>query len=434
MKRQGYKANRPLAKYLKVIHHYFPNMFQWLKDLQDPRNISYITYTQDILIFQRILAYCCHMPSMNKMNERFNEETYIKNMRIIFGDSISDTIPHGDTINDYLSRIDIEKFKILLKKMVKALIDKKVLDESRIDGTHFQVLIDGTQLFCRDWEHVEKSLKHNHSNGEITYHTSTVAAYIDAGDLLIPLDFEFIENEKENTSKQDCEINATKRLLSRIKQNYPRLPICLNGDALYFAESILELCEKYHWHYLIRYKKGSAPSVFEEYEELKKAKCTHIKKKINKKKIEIYEWVNDINYKEHHINLMELRENDTGRSFCFATDLEITEGNIEERIQTARNRWHIENRGFNEEKNHGFSLTHAFSYNRNAIKGHFLLMLVSHLIMQLLAKYKKGTLIEKSASVLSLDLLEALRNTILNASDIVEVMTKFQVRTNSNYP
>ncbi len=32
----------------------------------------------------------------------------------------------------------------------------------------------------------------------------------------------FVENEDENVSKQDCEINAFKRLAKKIKDEYPR--------------------------------------------------------------------------------------------------------------------------------------------------------------------------------------------------------------------
>lgn len=65
---------------------------------------------------------------------------------------------------------------------------------------------------------------------------------------------EFIENEQENVRKQDCETNAVKRVLKKIKK-YPRFPICIQGDALYATESIMRLCrEMYHWEYLFTQK------------------------------------------------------------------------------------------------------------------------------------------------------------------------------------
>lgn len=44
---------------------------------------------------------------------------------------------------------------------------------------------------------------------------------------------EFIENEYEEYEKQDCEINATKRLLKKLKYKFKNLPICILGDSLF---------------------------------------------------------------------------------------------------------------------------------------------------------------------------------------------------------
>ena len=65
--------------------------------------------------------------------------------------------------------------------------------------------------------------------------------------IVISLDTEFIENESEKVSKNDCEINAAKRLLKRLKKNYPRLPVCIQGDALYAAETVMKICEENHY-------------------------------------------------------------------------------------------------------------------------------------------------------------------------------------------
>ncbi len=58
-----------------------------------------------------------------------------------------------------------------------------------------------------------------------------------APNIIISLDTEFIENENENVIKNDCEINSAKRLLERLKKDYPKLPVCIQGDALYAAKT-----------------------------------------------------------------------------------------------------------------------------------------------------------------------------------------------------
>ena len=58
---------------------------------------------------------------------------------------------------------------------------------------------------------------------------------------MISLGTEFIENEDETVTKNDCELNAARRLLDRIKKEYPKLPICIQGDALYAGRKCHEI-------------------------------------------------------------------------------------------------------------------------------------------------------------------------------------------------
>lgn len=73
---------------------------------------------------------------------------------------------------------------------------------------------------------------------------------------MLSIDTEFIENEKENVQKQDCETNAAKRLLGRLKQDYPRLPICIQADNLYETQPMMELCHKNGFRYILTHKES----------------------------------------------------------------------------------------------------------------------------------------------------------------------------------
>ena len=70
----------------------------------------------------------------------------------------------------------------------------------------------------------------------------------------------------QSSDKNDCEINAEKRLLARLKKNYPRLPVCIQGDALYAAETVMKLCNENHWEYILTQKKSRQPLLAESYE------------------------------------------------------------------------------------------------------------------------------------------------------------------------
>ena len=61
-------------------------------------------------------------------------------------------------------------------------------------------------------------------DGKTKYYKYVLEAKLVFGDIVISLDSEWIENTSMNTEKdkQDCEINAFKRMAKRIKENYPK--------------------------------------------------------------------------------------------------------------------------------------------------------------------------------------------------------------------
>jgi len=67
----------------------------------------------------------------------------------------------------------------------------------------------------------------------------------------------------------DCERKAAKRLMERLKKEFPRLPICLCGESLYACEPFFEQCERNGWKYLLNFEEGSIPSIVTEYKALR---------------------------------------------------------------------------------------------------------------------------------------------------------------------
>ena len=72
---------------------------------------------------------------------------------------------------------------------------------------------------------------------------------------MISLDSEWIENSiiKSDKQKQDCEINAFKRMAPRIKKEYPKLNFIITGDALYATDPMIKICNEYKWKYIFNF-------------------------------------------------------------------------------------------------------------------------------------------------------------------------------------
>lgn len=44
----------------------------------------------------------------------------------------------------------------------------------------------------------------------------------------------------------------------------------ISGDALYANKTVLEICKKNNWKYLIRFKEGAIPTLYEEFSTIVK--------------------------------------------------------------------------------------------------------------------------------------------------------------------
>lgn len=139
--------------------------------------------------------------------------------------------------------------------------------------------------------------------------------------------------------------------------------------------------------FLIRYKQGSIPSVYQEYESLRKQERNYGEFQINSIAC-WYDHINEIDYNGYLLNLLKYGNSDK-KYFCFLTNLSITLKNRVQLLADGRKRWAIENQGFNTQKNHGFNLGHLFSHNGQAMKNHYFLIQIGHMIAQLLDAWSK---------------------------------------------
>lgn len=371
---------------VRLIRHFFPDLMKLLKGVTDERHPSYIRYENHVLLMFRILASIFYISSMRKASEEFNKDGVIANMGYICGRDLEE-LPYWETINLYLKKVPDEDLQQIIWKLVTRLLRSRAFERARIRGKYWQVIVDGTQLVSSRKELDGGYLYRVHHKGtaeeyvEYYYYVLEAKLYLHEN-IYVSIMTEFVENKDTEVEKQDCERKAAKRLMERLKQQFPMLPVLFCADSLYACESIFELCKKYRWPFLIRYKQGSIPSVYQEYESLRKQEKNYGEIQINGIAC-WYDHVNEIDYNGFLLNLLEYGDSE-GKYFCFLTNLTITSKNRAQLLIDGRRRWAIENQGFNTQKNHGFYLEHLFSRNGQAMKNHYLLIQIGHMISQLL--------------------------------------------------
>ena len=211
--------------------------------------------------------------------------------------------------------------------------------------------------------------------------------------LALSVETEFIENprspdQSEEDYKQDCEVNGAKRLLPRLKGQFPALPICLLLDSLYAGEPLFALCEDYDWRFLVVLKDGSIPTAQREFRSLvaqvPENTLTHHTDDAEQR----IRWVNHIDYHGYKLHLLECVETPKDGTpptrWLWATNIPISRDNaLELANEGGRQRWRTENEGFNVQKRGGYAMEHAYAKDPQAAKNFYLLLQIAHLFAQL---------------------------------------------------
>lgn len=305
-----------------------------------------------------------------------------------------------------------------------------MFDKYRFKDKYFQIVIDGTGIVSFKERHCEHCLKKTYNKGEANeytiYYHYVLEAKLVVGDMVISLDSEFVENEHEDVEKQDCEIRAFYRMAERIKKEYPKLPIIISGDALYACQPVIDVCKENKWGYILRLKEDRMKLLGEEVKGIEKAENSEEKIKywngIKYGEVEFEKNANVLKYYEEK----KVKKEKKITEFMWITSFKITQKNKEELIYYGRQRWKIENEGFNMQKNGTFDIEHIYSMNYNAMKAHYFFIQFAHTIRQLLEKGLKYVKeLKMSIKEVSAAIIQTLTQTKTNLIGHKQIQLRF---------
>lgn len=396
MKRELKNTVNPLEELIIIIKQYFPKLIMWIDNLTDMRNQSYVKYDLKVCLLIQILAFCSGYQSMNKIGRDFNSDIVIYNINHILKSNYIE-LPHKDTLINVISEMKHTELEKIQTNIIKTLIRSKILDKYRFNGL-FHIVIDGTGLYYTKVNLGEQSITKVYNKDQDNEYTLfsyyVLEAKLVCGNMTFSMATEFVENETYNDEfgntyrkfdKQDCELKAAYRLLKKIKNRFPKLPIIIGGDALYLGRPFLELCDEYKFDYIIRYKETDAPSIKRNFNEIKIVSNE-------------YEFQNEVIFGDlrdkdfYTLNVISYNEKtideNTGEiittNFSYVTSLNINDKNKEEITSVGRRRWKIENKGFKEQKSDILNITHIYSKDCNTTKNIYLIIQFAHTLLNML--------------------------------------------------
>jgi hypothetical protein len=375
----------------KVLQCHFPDLYNRLNTLTDTRDRK--CYSPAELVLGGMVLFLLKKKSRNEMDNHFRDQEFSSNYRKIF----KLRCPSMCAVEDFYRIVPREEFDNLKVSLLVLLIEKRALHSHRLFGKYFTIAIDGTGVYSSQIRHWAECTYQTSKNGVVTWMNHVLEAKLVCGNgLSLSLCSEWIINGQEFV-KQDCELKAFKRLAVRLKKYLPRLPICLLFDGLYCNGPVMDICLENGWQWIAVFKEGNLPSMHLELNLLPGGAFRALKRLMPHKGIEReYCWCNDMDYEKHHVHWVRCLEEVTSekgvvekRHFEYLTGIAQSEKTVEECVEAARDRWHIEE-SFNDQKNRDFEMQHLFSRSSfTAFCNWYQSLQLAHMIYQFVVRTKE---------------------------------------------
>lgn len=383
-------TNHLVPTLITTINYFFPRWQNWIAKINDPRNQKQVIYPTAYQFWMGLLLFLTKSESLYSFRYNCNTSTFLENINKL-SDSDIETLVHHDTLGYFYEKLPPEELAQIIYLMINTLIRSRRLESSRLFDEYYRLVIDGTSIRIFHERHCEHCLTQKNNDGSIYYYHKVVSVRLVTPDgFSLSVMSEFIENEKANPDVQDCELMAGYRLIQKIHDRFPQLRICLLADTLYANQTVFAMAKDFSWQYCINFKRDKIPYIADEADRICKIEpennCIAEYNDANQE----YRWANDINHEgrmTNYIHCQEIKKNGEIKTYEWVTNFHCNSKTVPIIAnEGGRDRWKIENEGFNTLKNNGYEMEHNYDGKGNAIKNFYYLIQIAHILDQLMTK------------------------------------------------
>lgn len=305
-------------------------------------------------------------PSLLAFDERRQEP---ENLNRVYGIK---RIPSDTQMRTILDGVNPEEIRPQFKSVLQQLQRGKKLEKMRYMGKYYLASLDGTGYFKSEKVHCANCLeKHYKRSGKTIYSHQMLGGAIVHPDRreVIPLAPEPIIKQ-DGTKKNDCERNAAKRFLAKLRQDHPRLPFIIIEDALSANAPHIRVLKQHNLRFILGVKPGDHAYLFDFVRQADEAGETTQVDIEKEGVIHRFCFLNDAPLNESNtdvrVNFLEYWEIKSGKTqhFSWVTDFTITPKKAFTLMCGGRARWKIENETFNTLKNQGYHFEHNFGHGQ----------------------------------------------------------------------
>jgi Transposase DDE domain len=303
-----------------------------------------------------------------------------------------DRVPCDTQMREILDPVSPESVRPLFKSVFGQLQRGKALESMLFLDDYYLLALDGTAYFSSKTIHCASCLHKVHRNGSITYYHQMLGAALVHPDqrAVIPLMPEPIIKQ-DGTGKNDCERNAAKRFIAKLRQDHPHLKFVVTEDSLSSNAPHIETLHAHGLHYILGVKDGDHAYLFEQVQAAEQAgRVTSYERHDRAARVvHRFRFVNDVplntSHRDVRVNFIEYWEvgEHKVQHFSWVTDLRVSPRNVYHLMRGGRARWKIENETFNTLKNQGYHFEHNYGHGTQNLSVVFaMVMMLAFLVDQ----------------------------------------------------
>ncbi len=319
----------------------------------------------------------------------FDKERTEGNLHTIYG---IQRVPCDTYMREILDPVSPKWLRPVFTSVFRQLQRGKALESRTFLDGHYLLALDGTEYFSSKTIHCASCLHRVHRNGSLTYAHQLLGAAIIHPDqrAVIPLMPEPIIN-RDGTDKNDCERNAAKRFVAKLRQDHPHLKLIVTEDSLSSNAPHIETLQDHDLHYILGVKEGDHAYLFQEVQAAEHAGRVISYERHDRAAglVHRFRFLHDVplhaSHAEVRVNFIEYWEmgQDKVQHFSWITDLRVTKRHVFHLMRGGRARWKIENETFNTLKNQGSHFEHNYGHGEQHLSVVFaMLMMLAFLVDQ----------------------------------------------------
>ena len=369
----------------------FPRLNAWLNGLPDPRCQVMCLYSAAHLWWQILATLLSRSGSRNAFDQQRQAGQAAWNFGQLCGQTADDprfdgqpAVTCSDNAVHHACRVDPAAVAHLLVLMFRDLWARRFFDGARLCERWYVLVLDGSvKEKCRQgFGEGGKA-----ASGAARYRYVLQLSVAGPEGTLFPLMHEEMDLHDPATEKEDCELQSFQRLSQRLKEAFPKLPICLVADALYCCQAVVRRCQLFDWKYILTLKEGRQPTTWDETLRLlplHRANRLRLHLGPNGQEgLQDFRWVEDVLLGEQqtHVILSGVITAAAATLYAFITNFEnLTPARVALVVNHGgRERHRIEDT-FNTQKNHGIGLEHVFCAHATGSKNYYTMMQVAQVL------------------------------------------------------